>query len=88
MSKVKFNFSKKINPKEKKEKGVPLVVTYHPSLNCLSKIIRDNLHLLYMNDEVKKVFSPKPIISFRSAARKLSSYLVRTKLYLWNSWII
>ena len=80
MSKVKFNFSKKINPKEKKEKGVPLVVTYHPSLNCLSKIIRDNLHLLYMNDEVKSVFSSKPVISFRSA-RKLSSYLVKTKLY-------
>ena len=30
MSKVKFDFSKK---KEKEEKGVPLVVTYHPSLN-------------------------------------------------------
>ena len=76
MSKVKFNFSKKINPKEKEEKGVPLVVTYHSSLNCLSKIIRDNLYLLCMNDEVKKVFSLKPMISFRSA-RKLSSYLVR-----------
>ena len=25
-----------------------LVVTYHPNLNCLSKIIRDNLYLLYM----------------------------------------
>ena len=69
MSKVKFNFSKKINPKEKEEKGVPLVVTYHPSLNCISKITRDNLHLFCMNDEVKKVFSPKPI-SLRSA-RKL-----------------
>ena len=33
-----------------------------------------------MNDEVKKMFSPKPMISFRSA-RKLSSYLVRAKLY-------
>ena len=33
-----------------------------------------------MNDEVKKVFSTKPMISFRSA-RKLSSYLVRAKLY-------
>ena len=29
MSKVKFNFFKKINLKEKEEKGVPLVVTYH-----------------------------------------------------------
>ena len=80
MLKVKFNFSKKINPKEKEEKSFALVVTYHPSLNCLSKIIRDNLHLLYMNDEVKSVFSSKPVISFRSA-RKLSSYLVKTKLY-------
>ena len=33
-----------------------------------------------MNDEVKKVVSPKSMISFRSA-RKLSRYLVRAKLY-------
>ena len=79
MLKVKFNFSKKINPKEKEEKSFAQVVTYHPSLNCLSKIIRD-LHLLYIHDEVKMVFSAKPLISFRSA-RKLSSYLVRAKLY-------
>ena len=32
-----------------------------------------------MNDEVKKVFPPKPMVSFRSA-KKLSSYLVRVKL--------
>ena len=59
-------------------------VSYHPSLNCFNKIIRDKLHLLYMNDEVKKVFSPKPMISFRSA-RELSSYLVRAKQYRINS---
>ena len=33
-----------------------------------------------MDQEVKKVFTPKPMVSFRSA-RKLSSYLVRAKLY-------
>ena len=33
-----------------------------------------------MDNEVKRVFTPKPMISFRSA-RKLSSYLVRAKLY-------
>ena len=33
-----------------------------------------------MNDEVKKVFSLRPMVSFRSA-RKLSSYLVWAKLY-------
>ena len=33
-----------------------------------------------MNEDVKNVFTLAPMISFRSA-RKLSSYLVRTKLY-------
>ena len=33
-----------------------------------------------MNEEVKNVFNPGPMISFRGA-RKLSSYLVRAKLY-------
>ena len=40
-----------------KAKGVPFVVTYHPKLKDLSKIIKDNLYLLYMNDEVKKTFT-------------------------------
>ena len=33
-----------------------------------------------MHYEVKRVFTPKPMVSFRSS-RKISSYLVRTKLY-------
>ena len=33
-----------------------------------------------MNDEVKRVFTQKPMASFRSSF-KISSYLVRTKLY-------
>ena len=33
-----------------------------------------------MNEEVRKTFSPGPMVSFRSA-RKLSSYLVQAKLY-------
>ena len=57
-----------------------MVATYHPLLKSLSKIISKNLHLLYMDDEVKRVFTPGPMISFRSS-RKLSSYLVRAKLY-------
>ena len=82
MSKVKFNFSRKIKPKGKEENDVLLIVTYHPSLNCLSKIFRENLYityLLYMNDHVKRVSSSK-LISFRNA-KKLSSYLVRAKIY-------
>ena len=57
-----------------------LVVTYHPLLKSLSKIISKNLHFLYIDEKVKKVFTPGPIVSFRSS-RKLRSYLVRTKLY-------
>ena len=33
-----------------------------------------------MNDDVKRVFTPKPMVLFRSS-RKISSYLVRAKLY-------
>ena len=33
-----------------------------------------------MDKEVKKVFTPKPMISFHSA-RKLSDYLLRPKMY-------
>ena len=67
-------------PSKKRENRVPFVVTYHHILKGLSKIIRDNTYLLNMNEKVKKTFTPRPMISFRSA-RKLSSYLVRTKLY-------
>ena len=53
--------------------------TYHPMFNCLNKIIRDNIYLLNMNEEVRKTFSQGPVISFQSV-RKLSSYLVWAKL--------
>ena len=65
---------------KKREKGVPFVVTYHPILNSLSKIIRDIMYLFNMNEEVRKTFSPGPMVLFRSA-RKLISHLVRAKLY-------
>ena len=78
MKKVRF-FPANLQNK-KREKGVPFVVTYHPILNSLSKIIRDNMYLLNINEEVRKTFSPVPMVSFQSA-RKLSSYLVRAKLY-------
>ena len=46
----------------------------------MGKIISKNLNLLYVDNEVKNAFTPKPMISFHSA-RKMSSYLVRAKLY-------
>ena len=43
-------------------------------------LLYKNLNLLHMNNKVKKVFTPKPKISFYSAS-KMKSYLVRAKLY-------
>ena len=78
MKKVRF-FPANLQNK-KREKGVPFVVTYHPILNSLTKIMRDNMYLLNMNEEVRKTFSPGPMVSFQSA-QKLSSYLLQAKLY-------
>lgn len=78
MFKVKFTFSRKIKPRQKEEEDIPLIFTYNPSIKCLSKIVNKNLYLLYMNDEVKRVFSPEVMISFRSA-RKFSNYHVKLK---------
>ena len=79
MEKVNFRENKKKSGINKR-KRVPFAVTYHPKLKNLSKIIKDNLYLLYMNDEVKKTFTPSPMIPFRSSG-KISSYIVRAKLY-------
>ena len=78
MKKVRF-FPANLQNKNS-ETGVSFVVTYHPILNSLSKIIRDNMYLLNMNEEVRKTFSPDPMVLFRSVW-KFSSYLVQAKLY-------
>ena len=62
MKKVRFFPSNLQN--KKREKGVLIVGTYHAVLNSLSKIIRDNMYLLNMNEEVRKTFSPGPMVSF------------------------
>ena len=81
MNKVKFSDHRDKNKAKKKSKGVPLVMTFHPLLKDAGNIIHKNLYLLYMDQDAQRVFTPGPMITFRSA-RKLSSYLVRAKLYL------
>ena len=63
-----------------REIGVPFVVTYHPHLNALNRIIRRNLKHLQADQLERSVFTPAPLISFRTA-RNLRSHLVRSKLY-------
>ena len=62
-------------------KWVPLVTTHHPLLKSVDTILYKHFYLLHMDKEVKKIFPVAIIVSFKSA-RKLSSYLVRAKLYL------
>ena len=63
-----------------KSMRVPFVVTYHPRLKNISKIIKKHIKHLYADPEVISVFTPPPFVSFRSV-RNLRSHLVRSKLY-------
>ena len=65
----KGKFLKNCNVFRQRDPGkcVPFVLTYHPLFKLMGKTINKILYLLYMNNEVKKVFTPKPMISFRSA---------------------
>ena len=74
MRKVKFC-------KDKVVKSIPFIVMYHPQLKNLGRIINQHIYLLNRNKGTKKVFSPRPMDSFRSP-HKISSYLVRAKFYL------
>ena len=50
MKKLKLSIQRFCQGKTAK-KEIPFVVTNHPLLKPLSKIIHDNLYLLYMNEE-------------------------------------
>ena len=73
------NKSKK-NTQGDREEGIPLAVTYNPFLCHLGQTIRKILFLLYQDEEVKRVFTPAPFVSFRTA-RTLRTQLVRAKVY-------
>ena len=80
MNKVKLNVdNKRWNNRQKKR--IPFAVAFHPKLKVLQSIINKHLYLLYINNEVKRVFTSKPMVSFRSSRKISSSNLVRAKLY-------
>ena len=60
--------------------GVPNIIINHPKIKKIAQIMKKLKHLLYQDESVKQVFAPAPMVSYRSA-RKLSSYMVRAKLY-------
>ena len=75
----KVTFGKERTKKAKGVKGIPSVLTYHSQLKNPGIIINRNIYLLNMNEETKKVISPRPMVSFR-IPRKIYSCLVRAKL--------
>ena len=62
------------------ESDIPFVATYHPQVKELGKLIRDLLPFLDSDGEVQKVFSPPPVVSYKST-RKIKDYIMRSKLY-------
>ena len=77
---TRLNFLIYRRDKTTKAKGIPLVITYNPLFKGFIKAIYKHCHRLYVNNEVKKTSTLGPMVSFWGA-RKLSSYLMRVKLY-------
>ena len=80
MGKVCLSKSIGSKSKSRESKGVPLVITFHPKFKLIGQLLNKHLHILYMDQETKNVFTPGPMARFRSA-HKLSNYLVKAKLY-------
>ena len=76
----KVEFGQRLKAGKQAGVGVPFVITYHLKFKKIVQIMKKLEQLLYQDESVKRVFTPPPIISYRNA-RKLSSYLIRTKLY-------
>ena len=61
--KVKFPCTSR--KRDTKMKGIHLVITYHLLLKDFASAIRKRLCVLYLNKEVKEIFTPDPMVSFR-----------------------
>ena len=78
MKKVLGDKNKKVNNKTEKE--ISFVVTVHPRLKILQKIIDKKLYLPCVNEEIKRAFTPTSMISCKSS-HKFCIHLVRAKSY-------
>ena len=59
---------------------ITFIITYHPHLKHLGKLIQNNMQHLYADVKVRTAFTPATFASFRTACN-LKSYLLRSKLY-------
>ena len=58
---------------------VPLVVTYHPELPCLGKILCDHLPTLHISERMKKAIPSPPLVANRRP-KNLKDLLVRATM--------
>ena len=61
------------------EERVPLVVTYHPQLPCLGKILREHLPTLHVSETMKKAVPNPPLVANRRP-KNLRDLLVRAEM--------
>ena len=67
------------NKRKKNENRTPFVMTYHPNLKNMSKIIQENMHILHESQITKDIFPEPPLISFRRC-RSLKDLLVSSRV--------
>ena len=65
----KVVFGRDQSLKKNLKSGIPFVTTHHPKVKELGKLIRDLRPYLYSEEDVQKVFSSLPIVSYRSASK-------------------
>ena len=76
----KVVFSREQSVKKNLQSGIPFVTTYYPKAKELVKLIKAYFLFQTVMEKFKNIFSPLPIVSYRSA-RKIKYYTVRSKLY-------
>ena len=79
----KVEFFKNGNVVRQRDPKKLSVLFLHTTLfKSMSKIINKHLHLLYMNNKVKKVFTAQPLICFWSAKKKKSAVIWLEQNYI------
>lgn len=53
------------HPRERTLSRIPLVVTYFPGLNRLSKIVRKHLPILHVSEKLKQAVPNPPLVAYR-----------------------
>ena len=67
------------HPPKQPLQRTPLVVTFHPCLSSLPKIVKKHLPILHTSRKLEKAIPNPPLVSFRRP-RNLKTLLIRTRV--------